>query len=133
MKMIHGLIASTFMVLMTSQLQAYEMMQDKSSEKMHGSAAATSVSSVKIFSPADGSQLDAGEEYSLDYAVELKGSQDDHFHVWIDGKRGGPVHALKGSYTLPSLSLGEHEIAIKIVDKGHVPTGPQQSIRVTAK
>lgn len=90
-------------------------------------------STVKITSPADGSALDANEEYPLEYEVVLRGANDDHFHVWVDGKRGGPVHALKGNYSLPALVPGEHVITIKVVDKGHAPTGPEQSIKVTAK
>lgn len=90
-------------------------------------------STVKIISPADGGLLDANEEYLLEYEVVLGGVNDDHFHVWVDGKRGGPVRALKGSYILPALAPGAHVIAIKIVDKGHVPTGPEHSVKVTAK
>ncbi len=90
-------------------------------------------STVKITSPTDGSTLDANEEYPLEYEVVLRGANDDHFHVWVDGKRGGPVHALKGNYTLPALAPGEHVIAIKVVDKGHIPTGPEQPIKVFAK
>ena len=75
--------------------------------------------SIKILSPADKAQVDAGEQY--------------HFHVWVDDDRGPGIHDSKGTYMLPKLSPGTHVITIKVVDKGHVPTGPQKSITVIAK
>jgi hypothetical protein len=95
-------------------------------------ALAKDAASIKILSPASNSQLDAGEEYPLNYEV-TPGPGGDHFHVWVDNDRGPGVHDSKGTYTLPKLSPGRHVITIKVVDKGHVPTGPQQSINVTAK
>jgi hypothetical protein len=85
--------------------------------------------SVTIMSPKDGATLSAMGENKLDYAIVL-GAGDDHFHVWIDGERGGPIRDLKGSYTLPKMSPGKHAIIVKIVDKAHVPTGPEKSVFV---
>jgi hypothetical protein len=87
---------------------------------------------IKILSPSDGAQLDAGEAYPLQYEVAL-GPGDDHFHVWVDGDRSPGIHDLKGTYSLPKLSPGDHVITIKLVDKGHVPTGPQKSIKIHVK
>jgi hypothetical protein len=92
----------------------------------------SSTDSIKIVSPADKSQIDAGEEYPLKYEVTL-GAGDDHFHVWVDDDRGPGIHDSKGTYTLPKMSPGTHEITIKFVDKGHIPTGPQKSITLVAK
>jgi hypothetical protein len=92
----------------------------------------SSESPIKIVSPADKSQIDAGEEYPLKYEVTL-GVGDDHFHVWVDDTRGPGIHDTKGTYTLPKMDPGTHVITIKIVDKGHVPTGPQKSITLVAK
>jgi len=94
--------------------------------------AASPAATIKILAPADGSQVDAGESYSLKYEVAL-GPGDDHFHVWVDGDRSPGIHDLKGTYALPKLSPGEHVITIKLVDKGHVPTGPEKTIKVHAK
>ena len=58
------------------------------------------------------------------------GAGDNHFHVWVDGERGGPVRDLKGSYMLPKMTPGKHAIIVKIVDKAHVPTGPEKSVFV---
>jgi hypothetical protein len=88
--------------------------------------------SITIVSPKDGARLDAGESYPLEYDV-VPGPGGDHFHVWVDGERGPGVHVLKGKYDLPKLSPGEHIITLKVVDKGHVPTGPEKTIKVVAE
>jgi len=51
----------------------------------------------------------------------------------VDGERGPGVHTLTGTYDLPELTPGEHVITIKVVDKGHVPTGPEKTIKVRAE
>ncbi len=94
--------------------------------------AAPAKPSIQIVTPADHAQLDAGESYPLEYRVTL-GPGDDHFHVWVDGDRSPGIHDLQGTYRLPKMTAGEHVITLKLVDKGHVPTGPQTSIRVTVK
>jgi len=97
-----------------------------------GRAFAAGTANIQILKPADNAQLDAGESYPLDYQVAL-GPGDDHFHVWVDGERSPGIHDLKGTYMLPKLTPGMHTITIKLVDKGHVPTGPQKSIQVKVK
>ena len=88
--------------------------------------------SIQILKPSDQAQLDAGESYPLDYQVTL-GTGDDHFHVWVDEERSPGIHDLKGTYMLPKMTPGVHTITLKLVDKGHVPTGPQKSIQVKVK
>ncbi len=92
----------------------------------------SAAASIKIVSPADKDQIDAGEEYPLKYEVALNAGSD-HFHVWVDDTRGPGIHDTKGTYTLPKMSPGTHMITIKFVDKGHVPTGPEKSITLVAK
>ena len=88
--------------------------------------------SLKILSPGNDAQLDAGEPYPLQYEIVL-GPGDDHFHVWVDGERSPGIHDLKGIYTLPKMTPGDHVITLKMVDKGHQPTGPQTAIKVHVK
>lgn len=95
------------------------------------SIAAVEGASIKILSPSDGAHLNAGEEYPLNYEVK-PGKGGDHFHVWVDDKRGPGIHDNKGTYTLPKLTPGEHVIYIGVVDKSHVSTGPKKSIVVVA-
>jgi hypothetical protein len=95
-------------------------------------AAESPKTTLKILTPADQAQLDAGESYPLEYQVTL-GPGDDHFHVWVDAERSPGIHDLKGTYRLPKMTPGVHTITLKAVDKGHVPTGPQVSIQVKVK
>jgi hypothetical protein len=88
--------------------------------------------SVKIIAPANNAQFDAGEEYPLVYEV-VTGDGGDHFHVWVDDDRGPGVHTNKGTYLLPKMKPGDHAITLKVVDKGHVPTGPSAAIKVLVK
>ena len=91
--------------------------------------AGKSTGTVTITSPKDGATLSAMGENKMDYEVKL-GAGDDHFHVWIDSERGGPVRDLKGTLTLPKMTPGKHNIIVKIVDKAHVPTGVEKSVSV---
>ena len=95
-------------------------------------AGAPAKASIQILKPADQAQIDSGESYPLEYQVTL-GPGDDHFHVWVDGDRSPGIHDLKGTYMLPKMTPGTHVITLKLVDKGHVPTGPQKSIQVKVK
>src|ERR1700681_2953052 len=83
--------------------------------------------SIQILKPADHADLDSDESYPLDYQIVL-GPGDDHFHVWVDADRSPGIHDLKGTYMLPKMTPGKHVITLKLVDKGHVPTGPQKAI-----
>jgi hypothetical protein len=95
-------------------------------------ADAITPASIKILTPVDHSELDADESYPLAYEV-IPGTGSDHFHVWVDKDRSKGIHETKGTYNLPKLSPGEHTISIRLVDKDHVPTGPEKSIQVIAK
>jgi hypothetical protein len=95
-------------------------------------AGAFTPASIKILSPADHSELDADESYQVSYEV-IPGTGNDHFHIWVDDQRSKGIHETKGTYHLPKLSPGTHTITIKLVDKDHVPTGPEKSIHVIAK
>lgn len=92
-------------------------------------AAPKGAASIQILKPADHADLDSDEAYPLDYQVAL-GPGDDHFHVWVDADRSPGIHDLTGTYMLPKMSPGQHVITLKLVDKGHNPTGPQKSITV---
>lgn len=90
---------------------------------------AMATGTVKIMLPADGAMLSSSSENKLDYAITL-GKGDDHFHVWVDEEKSPAQRDLTGSYVLPKLAPGKHAITIKVVDKGHVPTGPEQTVSV---
>src|SRR2546427_3735375 len=95
--------------------------------------ASAEIARIIIVPPADNERVERGEEYQLVYEV-TPGPGGDHFHVWVDGQRGPGIHDAKGVYTLPRFStVGEHDVTIKVVDKGHTPTGPQKSIKLNAQ
>jgi hypothetical protein len=87
---------------------------------------------VTILSPADHAVIPANQTNTLTYDV-TPGTGGDHFHVWVDSDRGPAIHKFRGAYDLPPMSPGKHTITLKVVDSGHVPTGPEKSIEVTAK
>lgn len=86
--------------------------------------------SVTISSPAEGAKV-AESGVKLTYDVE-PGPGGDHVHVYVDGDQVALLRKLKGSYTLEKLSAGEHTVCIKVVDKGHAPTGVEKCVKVTA-
>ena len=86
--------------------------------------------SVNIIFPKDGATLNGQNENKLSYEV-VPGPNGDHVHVYVDNNED-VVRILKGDYTLPKLSPGEHTIAIKVVNKNHTPIGVEKSIKVTA-
>ena len=115
---IHRLALASFLLLQVLALGA-----------VAGYAANDATASIQILKPADHANLDSDESYPLDYQIVL-GPGDDHFHVWVDADRSPGIHDLKGTYVLPKMTPGQHVITLKLVDKGHVPTGPQKSITV---
>ncbi|HEY0720694.1 MAG TPA: hypothetical protein VGE50_05525 [Gammaproteobacteria bacterium] len=86
-------------------------------------------SMVTISAPADGATLDAMTENAITYEV-VPGPKGDHSHLYVDGKEDAVLRKLKGSYTLPTLTAGEHNICIKVVNKGHVPIGVEKCVKV---
>lgn len=87
---------------------------------------------VTITSPAEGATLDAMDENQLVYEVD-PGPRGDHVHVYVDSQEVGILRKLKGSYPLESLSSGQRNICIKVVNKAHVPVGVEQCVRVAVK
>jgi hypothetical protein len=86
--------------------------------------------SVKITSPADGIKLDAMAQNKVVYEV-MPGPKGDHVHLYVDNKEAAILRQLKGSYTLTTLSPGQHDICVKVVNKGHTPIGVEQCVKVT--
>lgn len=87
---------------------------------------------VTIISPTDGARLEAGTPNTISYDV-IPGNRGDHTHLYVDEKQEGILRSLKGSYKLPPLSPGLHEICIRVVNKGHTPTGTEKCIQVNAQ
>jgi hypothetical protein len=88
--------------------------------------------SIQITSPKDGAEINGQARNEVVFDVNHT-ANGNHLHFYIDD--GGPtiVREWKGNFTLPSLSLGKHEICIKEATVDHVLTGLQKCISVTAK
>jgi hypothetical protein len=86
--------------------------------------------SVKITSPADGASI-APSGAKLVYEA-VPGPSGDHLQLVIDGEQAALLSRLKGSFALDKLSLGDHTVCVKVVDKGQAPTGTEKCIKVTA-
>lgn len=86
--------------------------------------------SVTIKSPDDGAKLDVMEQHQLVYEV-VPGPRGDHVHVYIDDVEVDILRELEGSYTLPSIDTGEHDLCIRVVNKAHVPIGIEGCITVS--
>lgn len=95
-----------------------------------GTAAIAEEPSVVILSPADGAMLDLMEQNRVDYEV-VPGPRGDHVHFYVDGNEAAILRQLSGSYTLPTLAAGQHELCIKVVNKNHTPIGVEKCISVT--
>jgi len=87
---------------------------------------------LKLVSPTDGATLHSNEENIVSYEYEKRG-RVDHMHIWVNGDKGPSIKSKNGKYTLPKLAPGKYAIIAKVVDKGHVPTGPEKSVFVTVK
>lgn len=87
---------------------------------------------VKITAPKEGAKLDAMDQNKIAYEVS-PGPRGDHVHAYVDGKEVAILRALKGSYTLETLSPGKRNICVKVVNKGHTPIGVEQCVNVVVE
>lgn len=95
-----------------------------------GQMAVAEEASVTILSPADGAVLDLMSESRVQYEI-VPGPRGDHVHFYVDGDETAVLRQLKGSYLLGSLTEGQHELCIKVVNKNHTPIGVEQCIKVS--
>jgi hypothetical protein len=59
------------------------------------------------------------------------GTNGDHLHLNVDGKRVDVIHQLKGTATVDPLPSGKHHICLAVNTKGHTPTGVESCVDVT--
>lgn len=87
---------------------------------------------VTISSPANGATVSSHDNIELNYEAVL-GADGDHMHLNLDGKRIDIIHPMKGSAHVGMLDSGKHHICLTVNTKGHVPTGVEGCIDITAK
>lgn len=87
---------------------------------------------VTISAPSDGAAIVANKGFPLTYEAD-PGYGGDHLHLNVDGKRMDVIRELKGTIEVEPLSPGKHQVCLTVNTKGHVPTGAETCINVTAK
>ena len=87
---------------------------------------------VTIMSPANGAMVSANDKIMLKYQAD-PGPEGDHLHLNVDGKRQDVIHRLQGTTEVDPLPPGKHHICLAVNTRGHVPTGVEGCIDVTAK
>lgn len=88
--------------------------------------------SVTISSPANGAMVNKDTPVELSYAA-IPGPEGDHLHLYLDGKRIDIIRPMNGTADVGKLAPGKHHICMAVNTKGHVPTGAEACIDVTAK
>jgi len=91
--------------------------------------AQSAAASVTINEPQDGAEVASGKPVTLKYQV-VPGPQGDHVHVYVNGTEVAILRELTGSYTVGVLPAGRNELAIKVVNRAHVPIGVESSVTV---
>lgn len=97
-----------------------------------GAVSAAEEGSVKITSPEDGATLNRTADNKVAYVV-TPGPGGHHVHLYVDDAEVGILKQLTGSYPLPALDTGPHNICIRVVNRAHVPVGLVGCVKVTVK
>lgn len=87
---------------------------------------------ITISAPANGAVIMAGAKIKVSYEADT-GYDGDHLHLNVDGKRADVIRQLKGTIEIDGLTPGKHQLCLLMNTRGHVPTGPESCIEVTAK
>lgn len=87
---------------------------------------------VLITSPSNDATVSQRDTVALSYEANV-GTEGDHLHLYLDGKRVDVIRQLKGSASVGMLSPGKHHICLEVNTRGHVPTGVEACVDVTAK
>lgn len=118
------LLGLTATALANAQSYGGQPPQKSMTNKMEGS--------VTISSPQSGATLSSRQPVMLDYSVD-PGPKGDHVHVYVNGREVDVVRRLKGRHNVGSLPPGSYEIAIKVVNRIHVPIGVEASVKVEVR
>lgn len=86
---------------------------------------------ASITSPTDGSTIEAGKRNRIKY--EVTGPDVFHGRLEIDGKESKMLRKRRGTYKLPELAAGVHELCLMALDRSHKPIGAASCINITAQ
>ncbi len=91
--------------------------------------------SVTILAPKDGAVLASGTGIKLTYKVHLS-PNGNHLHIYVDNNSpiiDRDVSGCPCSITLPNLTAGAHQVAVKEATVIHHLTGVQSTVKFTVK
>lgn len=86
-------------------------------------------SSIEILSPANGAKLPLNPFISMKYSATLEGD-DNHIYLFLDDKKIQRMRKSSTEYTFERLTLGTHELCVKVAYKDNTLTGQQRCINV---
>jgi hypothetical protein len=87
---------------------------------------------ITISSPANGATVSAKNKVTVSYEAVL-GTDGDHLHLYLDGKRIEVLRPVKGSADIDALAAGKHHICLTVNTSSHAATGVEQCVDVTAQ
>lgn len=87
---------------------------------------------IEISSPMNGAVIDGQAHNEIMFKVNPT-PDGNHLHFYVDHGNPKIVREWQGTFTLPALSPGKHEVCIKEAMVNHVLTGLQKCIFLTAK
>lgn len=87
---------------------------------------------IVISSPQNGATVSLHDNVELNYEA-IPGSDGDHLHLNVDGRRVDVIHPMQGAARVGMLNPGKHHICLAVNTRGHVPTGVETCIDVTSK
>ncbi|MGZ3789904.1 MAG: hypothetical protein ACXVLQ_15300 [Bacteriovorax sp.] len=90
------------------------------------------VGKVTISSPPSGAMFGTKDKIILNYDA-TPGTDGDHLHLNVDGKRMDVIHKMKGVANVDSLASGKHQICLAVNTKAHTPTGAENCVDVVVK
>lgn len=88
--------------------------------------------SAQITSPKDGALIDGEKKNMLVYDFH-PGPSGNHLVIDVDKEGPAVVREWRGSYRLPLLGRGKHEICVKEANSSGISTGLQKCISVNAR
>lgn len=87
---------------------------------------------INIWSPLSGEEVSTKHKVPISYESIL-GSDGDHLHLYVDGKRVDILREKNGTAEVGPLALGKHHICLEENTKAHVSTGVQTCVDVVSK
>jgi hypothetical protein len=97
-------------------------------------AAEATEATIRIISPVDGEKIKITGGLALNYRIDLSGSKfgnRDRAYVYVDDQKRGKLRQMSGRYIMDRLSLGPHEICIRVFGETAEQVD-QQCVKVVA-